>query len=234
MKRLLLIEDEEVLAEVILDNLENEGYDTLWAQDGIEGLNLWQQHSPDLVLLDVMLPKRSGFEVCREMRERGDRTPVLFLSAKAQAEDRVQGLTLGGDDYLAKPFHLPELLLRIHNMLQRQTWHLHHKTDKIVYLGKHQVDCHTGEVLLSDGRYAHLQEEELRLLLLFLHHNGEILDRDKILDHLWDEEVLPSSRAIERLVQRLQAVFEENPNEPVFLHKLPGVRFRLTQHGKGD
>lgn len=234
MKRLLLVEDEEVLAEVMLDNLEEEGYSVSWAKDGEEALYLWQKQKPDIVLLDVMLPKRSGFDVCRAMREQGDHTPVLFLSAKAQPEDRVQGLALGGDDYLTKPFHLPELLLRIHNMLQRQSWHQQHKSDRILAVGTHQVDCHTGEVMLAQGRYAHLQEEELQLLLLFVQKEGQLLDRDTILDHLWGHDVLPSSRTIERLIHRLQQVFEDNPNEPVYFQKFPGMRFRFAQPEKGD
>lgn len=231
MKRLLLVEDEEILAEVILDNLEAEGYDVTWANNGAKALECWSASPPDLVLLDVMLPHVDGFEVCRRMREAGDQTPVLFISAKSQPEDRVRGLTLGGDDYLAKPFHLPELLLRIHNMLQRQQWHSNHSPapdNNVLYVGKHQVDRVTGEVMLSDGRYAQLQPDELRMLALFVQHANTVLDRDTILDNVWDDQVFPSSRAIERLVQRLQNVFEPNPHQPLYFHKLPGIRFRYT------
>lgn len=235
MKRLLLVEDEEFLAEIILDNLEAEGYDVTWANDGRKALESWSKASPDLVLLDVMLPHVDGFEVCRRMREAGDQTPVLFLSAKTQPEDRVKGLSLGGDDYLAKPFHLPELLLRIHNMLQRQQWHNQHTPNhNVMHVGQHQVDRTTGEVMLADGRYAQLQPEELRMLTLFLQNEGRTLDRDTILDNVWDDQVFPSSRAIERLVQRLQNVFEPNPHNPLYFHKLSGIRFRYTPDNLQD
>ena len=122
MSSILIIEDETPIADILADNLQDEGYTTLHAADGSSGLRCWQTERPNLVILDVMLPHLSGYEVCRTMRERGDTTPVLFLSAKGQADDRVQGLRAGGDDYLPKPFHLPEFLLRVENMLRRQRW----------------------------------------------------------------------------------------------------------------
>ena len=225
MKKLLLIEDEEVLAEVMLDNLEAEGYDVTWASDGAKGLETWKQSKPDLVLLDVMLPHMDGFHLCETMRNNGDQTPVLFLSAKGQPEDRVRGLTLGADDYLTKPFHLPELLLRIQNLLQRHTTTTA-PTTHIIHINDHQVNRRTGQVLLADGRYAQLSDEEMRLLSLFLQHPNDVLDRETILDQVWGDNVFPSSRTIERLVQRLQHVFEPNPHEPQYFHKLAGVRFQ--------
>ncbi len=226
MKKLLLIEDEEVMAEVMIDNLEAEGYQVTWASDGAKGLQQWEESSPDLVLLDVMLPHTDGFTLCETMRNAGDPTPVLFLSAKGQPEDRVRGLALGGDDYLAKPFHLPELLLRIHNLLQRHSRHTNQPTSHLFMIGKHQVDRRTGQVHLADGRYAQLNNEEMKLLLLFVQQPNEILDRETILDQVWGDDIFPSSRAIERLVHRLQHIFEANPHEPIFFRKLSGIRFK--------
>jgi two-component system, OmpR family, alkaline phosphatase synthesis response regulator PhoP len=120
--RILLVEDESSLAEIIADNLEAEHYETLLAKDGRVGMNMWQTQKPDLVVLDVMLPYLDGYELCKRMRETGDTTPVLFLSAKGRPDERVMGLQAGGDDYLAKPFHLPEFLLRVQNMLRRKSW----------------------------------------------------------------------------------------------------------------
>ncbi|GAJ14331.1 unnamed protein product, partial [marine sediment metagenome] len=119
---MLIVEDERVLAEVLADNLREEGLEVAVARDGESALQLWQSSQPDLVILDVMLPRLSGLDVCRRMRTAGDRTPVLFLSAKGQPEERVEGLRVGGDDYMGKPFHLPELLLRVQNMLSRLEW----------------------------------------------------------------------------------------------------------------
>lgn len=227
MKKLLLIEDEEVLAEVILDNLNAEGYDVTWAPDGAQGMERWKQSQFDLVLLDVMLPHIDGFHLCETMRQAGEKTPVLFLSAKGQPEDRVKGLSLGGDDYLTKPFHLPELLLRIQNLLQRHT-HPQEASDPIIRIHEHRVDRRNGQALLADGRYVQLSDEEMRLLNLFLQSPNQILDRETILDQVWGDDVFPSSRAIERLVQRLQHIFEPNPYKPVHFHQLAGIRFQYT------
>jgi two-component system alkaline phosphatase synthesis response regulator PhoP len=122
VQTVLIVEDESTIAEILADNLEDEGYRTLISSDGSSGLQTWHDARPNLVILDVMLPHLSGYEICRTMRARGDSTPVLFLSAKGQADDRVQGLRAGGDDYLPKPFHLPEFLLRVENLLRRQRW----------------------------------------------------------------------------------------------------------------
>ena len=143
----LIIEDEATLAAVLVDNLEAEGYAVTVAADGQEGLDMWRKKQPEIVVLDVMLPFVDGYEVCRTMRRAGDTTPVLFLSAKGRPDDRVAGLAAGGDDYLPKPFHLPEFLLRVQNMLRRRVWSRNRgqdtPTDSSFTFGGHRVDFRT-------------------------------------------------------------------------------------------
>lgn len=228
--KILVIEDEPTLAEVIGDNLLAEGYQVESACDGQEGLLLWRTTPPDLVVLDVMLPKLDGFALCRQMRASGDQTPVLFLSAKGQAEDRVQGLSAGGDDYLAKPFHLPEFLLRVRNMLRRRRW-LPEQAFQLVF-GGHSVDFKRWTVTLSSGREESLGERELAILRLLAERKGEVVSRDDILDRVWGDDIFPSSRTIDNFILRLRKLFEPDPSHPVYFHTVWGVGYKFTPEGQ--
>jgi len=226
----LIVEDESVVAEVLVDNLEDEGFLVAHAADGKKALEQWREWQPELVLLDVMLPHVDGFSICETMREEGDETPVLFLSAKGRPEDRVRGLASGGDDYLVKPFHLPELLLRVKNMLKRREWSFE-KDDTagvIEFLG-HQVDVERGEVRLSNGQHLELHGKPLQLLRFFHQHEDQVVERDLLLQQVWQEGVYPSTRAIERHIDELRKIFEPAPQEPVHFHTLRGARFRFTK-----
>ena len=229
MKRVLLVEDEAALAEVLADNLRSEGLEVHIAPDGAVALEQWQHLNPDLVVLDVMLPKLDGIEVCRRMRQAGSRTPVLFLSAKGEASERVEGLEAGGDDYVTKPFHLPEFLLRVQNMLRRQEW-LKRDTPQghTVSFAGHTIDFRTWMVQLAGGRSEELGERELMILKLLVERSGEVVSRDEILDRVWGSEVFPSSRTIDNFVVRLRRLLEPNPASPVYLHTVWGVGYRFT------
>jgi two-component system alkaline phosphatase synthesis response regulator PhoP len=229
MKQVLLVEDEAALAEVLADNLQSEGLGVQVALDGAVALELWQQLNPDLVVLDVMLPKLDGITVCRRMREGGSRTPVLFLSAKGEASDRVDGLEAGGDDYVTKPFHLKEFLLRVQNMLRRQEW-LKQDTPQghTISFAGHTVDFRTWTAHLASGRSEVLGERELMILKLLVERVNEVVSRDEILDRVWGSEVFPSSRTIDNFVVRLRRLLEPNPASPVYLHTVWGVGYRFT------
>ncbi len=225
----LIIEDETPIAEILADNLQDEGYNTLHAADGSSGLRCWQNERPDLVILDVMLPHLSGYDVCRTMRGRGDTTPVLFLSAKGQADDRVQGLRAGGDDYLPKPFHLPEFLLRVENMLRRQRWgHAVAQAEDTLRFGGHKVDFRTWTATLAGGRQEPLGERELKLLKLFSERRGEVISRDDILDSVWGDDAFPSSRTVDNFVVRLRRLFEPDPGTPRYFYTVWGVGYRFN------
>lgn len=227
--RLLVVEDEPALANVLVDNLEAEGFGVRWARDGLEGERGWiggDEGPPDLVVLDVMLPKLDGFTLCERMRERGDETPVLFLSARGQAQDRVRGLQAGADDYLSKPFHLPEFLLRVRAMLRRRGW----KGDaaaRYAFAG-HVVDFRAWSVETGDGRREALGERELGILRLLTSRAGEVVPRDDILDEVWGDDAFPSSRTVDNVVLRLRRLLEPDPARPVHIHTVWGVGYRFT------
>jgi two-component system alkaline phosphatase synthesis response regulator PhoP len=235
----LIVEDEPVMAQVLSENLSADGIDVSIASDGERGLELWRSLEPDLVVLDVMMPRLSGFEVCRRMRAAGNRTPVLFLSAKGQPEDRVTGLEAGGDDYLVKPFHLPEFMLRVTNMLRRQAWFRRdletdntHGNGQVFSFGGHSLDFRAWTVTLSDGRTESLGERELMILKLLVERANQVVSRDEILDVVWGMDTFPSSRTVDNFVVRLRRLLEPDPSHPVYLHTVWGVGYRFTPSGE--
>jgi two-component system alkaline phosphatase synthesis response regulator PhoP len=202
--QILIVEDEPAIAQVLADNLEGEGWAVEIAPDGTTATHRWRELNPDLVVLDVMLPRLNGLEVCRRLRAEGFTTPVLFLSAKGQPEDRVEGLQVGGDDYLGKPFHLPEFLLRVHNLLRRRE---ETRAAPAYGFAGHRVDFRAWIAYLRDGRKEALGEREMAIFRLLAERAGEVVSRDEILDRVWGQEVFPSSRTIDNFVVRLRRLF---------------------------
>jgi two-component system, OmpR family, alkaline phosphatase synthesis response regulator PhoP len=225
--KILLVEDETSLAEIISDNLLEEGYEVTIAEDGRKGMSLWQSQKPDLVVLDVMLPYLDGYELCKRMRETGNTTPVLFLSAKGRPDERVMGLQVGGDDYLPKPFHLPEFLLRVQNMLRRKSWS-EKPLDATVMIDGNTVDFRAWTVKTKDGAVEPLGERELGILKLLVSHPNEVVSRDDILDNVWGDDVFPSSRTVDNFVMRLRKLLEPDPANPVYIHTIWGVGYKFT------
>jgi two-component system alkaline phosphatase synthesis response regulator PhoP len=225
--RILIVEDEAVMANVIADNLESEGYIVKIAPDGITACEMWSDWKPELVLLDVMMPKISGLDVCRLMRDKGFVTPVLFLSAKGSSQERVEGLQAGGNDYMVKPFYLPELLLRIKNLLQRYET----RPAQVYSFAGHTIDFRTYTVKLANQRVEILGDRELHIFKLLSEHAGEVVSRDDILDKVWGQDIFPSSRTIDNFMVRLRRIFEPNPAKPVYFHTIWGVGYRFTPEG---
>jgi two-component system, OmpR family, alkaline phosphatase synthesis response regulator PhoP len=223
----LVIEDEATMAAVLRDNLEDAGYRVTLAADGRSGEAAWSRADVDLVVLDVMLPGFDGFSLCEARRAAGDATPVLFLSARGEPEDRVRGLRAGGDDYLPKPFHLPEFLLRVEALLRRRHWG---GGPELLRFAGHTVDLRGWTATLADGRQENLGERELGILRLLATRAGEVVRRDDILDEVWGDDAFPSSRTIDNVVLRLRRLFEPDPSRPVHLHTVWGVGYRFTLH----
>lgn len=222
----LIVEDEAAIADVLADNLREEGFEVVHAPDGRRGESLWRAEDPDLVVLDVMLPHVDGVTLCRRMREGGDETPVLFLSARGQVADRIAGLEAGGDDYLPKPFHLPEFLLRVKAMLRRRGWQ---PDPSAVYrFAGHEVDFRSWTARLAGGGEEPLGERELGIFRLLAEREGEVVSRDDVLDEVWGEEAFPSSRTVDNFVVRLRKLFEPDPSTPVHFHTVWGVGYRFT------
>ncbi len=230
--RILIVEDEPAMAQILAENLELEGMSITIASNGQQAIEQWRALEPDLVVLDVMLPKLNGFEVCQQMRETGSRTPVLFLSAKGQVEDRVQGLKAGADDYVTKPFHLPEFMLRVSNMLRRATWvNKELETGFVFSFGGHSVDFRAWTTRLQNGRTESLNEREVLILKLLVERKNAVVSRDDILDVVWGNDVFPSSRTIDNFVVRLRRFFEPDPSNSIYLHTVWGVGYRFTPEG---
>lgn len=224
--KVLIVEDEAALAAVLADNLEAEGHVVRHAGDGLSGAASWREERPDLVILDVMLPHKDGYTLCRERREAGDDTPVLFLSAKGRPEERVEGLEAGGDDYLAKPFHLPEFLLRVRRLLDRAGALT--AADSRLRFGGHTVDLRSFTAITTDGRELTLSAREVGILKVLARRAGEVVSRDEILDEVWGAGAYPSSRTVDNFVVRLRRRFELDPSDPVHFHTVWGVGYRFT------
>lgn len=230
--RVLIIEDEATLAGLLAENLMDESYEVEVAADGLSGMDSWAGGSPDVVVLDVMLPHLDGFEVCRRMRGAGDETPVLFLSARAEPVDRVAGLSVGGDDYLTKPFHLPEFLLRVSNLLKRRERGQADPTaQEVLDFGGHRVDLRSHVAVLADDRSVELGARELKILELLAMRANEVVSRDTILDHVWGREAFPSSRTVDNFIVKLRRLFEPEPSHPRYFHTVWGVGYRFTPDG---
>jgi two-component system alkaline phosphatase synthesis response regulator PhoP len=220
---ILLIEDEPGLILTLTDRLRNEGFSVEVANTGEEGLRKAASASYDLFLLDVMLPGKDGWEVCRTLRDARFRTPVLMLTARGQVEDKVKGFKLGADDYLTKPFEMAELLARIHALLRRSTIAPHSTNDPEGNFPDFQVDFRAAEVYRL-GKRVDLSAQEFRLLCYFLQHQGATLSRNELLDQVWGYESIPSTRTVDVHVSWLRQKLEPNPHHP---------RYILTVHGLG-
>lgn len=227
--RLLLVEDEPGLQLTLSDRLVSEGYEVVCAGDGDTGLQLALGGGFDLVVLDVMLPKRDGYEVCRTLRQRGVSTPVLMLTARSQVVDRVVGLKLGADDYLTKPFESAELLARIEALLRR-AWRPVESggtTATRVVFDEYLVDVRRAEVT-RHGAPIELSAKEFQLLRYFLEHRGATLSREELLHEVWGYEHTPSTRTVDVHVAWLRQKLEVNPKVPQLIQTVHGLGYKFT------
>ena len=232
--RVLVVEDEIHLAEGISENLEAEGLDVVVAANGREGLDHMLGGHFDMVILDVMLPILDGFTVCETARAQGSETPILFLTARDGVEDRIRGLELGGDDYLAKPFHLKELLLRVRAILRRSGWRTQMSdADGLVKFGTNVVDLRSYQGRSFDARDHALTQKEALILRTLASRPREVVTREEILEEVWGHEVYPSTRTIDNFILRLRKRFEPDPEHPVFFHTVRGVGYRFTPSAEG-
>lgn len=223
--RILVVDDEAHLAAGIRENLEAEGYVAEMAHDGAEGLRRALEQSFDLIVLDVTMPVLDGVAACRELRARGSHTPVLFLTVKGEPDDRVLGFEAGGDDYLAKPFHLRELLLRVKAILRRSAWH--GSADSRLAFGGNEVDFRTCQATAWDGATHDLTHKEAMILKALADDAGAEVGREDILDKVWGAEVFPATRAIDDFIVRLRKRFERNPERPRHFHAVRGGGYRF-------
>jgi two-component system alkaline phosphatase synthesis response regulator PhoP len=233
---ILVVDDEAHLAAGIRENLEAEGYRADVAHDGLAGLTRLRAAEFDLVVLDVMMPSMDGLELCAQLRREGIQTPVLFLTVKGDAADRVRGFEAGGDDYLTKPFHLQELLLRVAAILRRSSWYQSGAAPTVEF-GGNRVDFKTYEARAWDGTQHSLTHKEAMILRALSDRPGQIVTREEILDRVWGYEVFPSTRTIDNFIVRLRKRFERNAELPAHFHTVRGVGYRFTpepQHSEAS
>jgi two-component system, OmpR family, alkaline phosphatase synthesis response regulator PhoP len=226
--RILVVEDESRIANLVCDNLEDEGYRVALATDGEAALRAAHAGGIDLILLDVMLPQLDGFEICRRLRAEGDHTPILFVTARDLPPDRIHGLMVGGDDYLVKPFHLDELLARVHAILRRKGWSGRAHASK-VRVGLGWVDFERAEATNTQGEVEALNRKELGILRLLVEAHGGVVSRADILAEVWGDEADPTPRTVDNFVVRLRKKFEADSAEPHFLLTMRGVGYRLKE-----
>ena len=230
-KKILIVEDEEHIAEGIELNLEAEGYDTVVANDGHSALEYWRQGGFDLIILDIMLPGRDGLEVCRTIRREAGRVPVLFLSARDHEDDRIEGLLAGGDDYMTKPFNLKELILRVATIFRRQVWYSTSSIDENKFaFGDYWVDFNSYRASGVDGE-TELSQKEVMIMKFLAEHADEVVTRDMILNAVWGYNVYPSSRTVDNFIVRLRKVFEPDQTSPRYIHTIRGAGYKFTPSG---
>ena len=220
--RILIVEDEPALLRGLADTFTARGCEVLTASDGEAGLRLALTTQPDLVLLDVMLPKVSGYEICRTMREHALDTPVIMLTARDQEEDVVLGLNLGADEYVAKPFRRQELVARVNAFLRRQ----HAGRQNVYRFGPHTLDL-SAHKLFRDGEEVLLTPMEFRLLEHFARNRGRALTRRDILNAVWGNDVFVTPRSIDRCVTTLRTKIENDPRNPVYVQTVRDVGYRF-------
>jgi two-component system alkaline phosphatase synthesis response regulator PhoP len=226
--RLLIVEDESHLAEVIADNLELEGYRVEVVGDGTLALERIRADTPDLVLLDVMLPGLDGFSVCEKLRAEDNQVPILFLTARGESEDRVRGLELGGDDFLAKPFNLRELILRVAAILRRFQWiATPSSVGEVLRLGDAEIDFKAYRARMR-GTEVGLSRKEVLILRSLAERSGEVVSRAEILDQVWGYDAFPTTRTIDNFIVRLRRALEPDPQNPRYIHTIRGTGYRLT------
>ena len=221
MARILIVEDEPNMVAGLRDNFEYEGYEVITAPDGVAGLERALSEAPDLVILDVMMPRMSGLDVCKQLKSKRPSIPIIMLTARGQEVDKVVGLELGADDYVTKPFSIRELLARVKAVLRRAR--AVPKEQEHYSFGDVQVNLRSCQVSRS-GKSLDFSSKEFDLLKYFLCHPNETLSRDRLLEDVWGYEKFPTTRTVDAHIVRLRQKLEAKPEDP---------RFILTVHGTG-
>ncbi len=220
---ILLAEDDPVTRAAVIELLEDEGHQTLAAKNGLEAIELWKRHRPGLVLLDIMMPGASGYEVCRTIRRDDRRTPIVFLSAKSEEVDVVLGLELGADDFLRKPFGKHELLARVRAVLRRNE---ESATREVIEFGLWQI--HPKRLIAQRGNTeVELTVREVKVIVLLSNRQGEVVTRDELLNECWGLEYFPESRTLDQHILNLRKKIEADPSRPTLIETVRGAGYRF-------
>ncbi len=227
MKRILVVEDDLAILRGLRDNLEFESYEVLAAEDGERGYGLLKEKKPDLVILDLMLPRMSGGELCRKARGEGITTPILMLTARGEEKDRVAGLDLGADDYVTKPFSVPELLARVRALIRRVELSKNGVPPGELQFDNVSIDFKRFEARKA-GKTIEMSRKEFGILRLLAARAGEVVRRDELLDEVWGYDQFPTTRTVDNHIALLRGKLEEDPANPRRIITVHGVGYRLV------
>jgi len=227
--KILLVEDEESLAVGLEFNLSEEGYDVTIARDGKEALRLFHQNDYDLIILDIMLPFHDGFQVARQIRETSLQIPILMLTARTAAKDIVEGLEIGADDYITKPFHLKELLLRVKRMLRRKKWYRPVISEQPIYqFGNNEINFENLNGKSGDRQFR-LTKREAMVLKYLIDHQGTIVSREELLENVWGLSSAIETRTVDNFIARLRKYFEPNPSQPIYIRSVRSAGYMFVK-----
>ena len=225
MPQLLIVEDDPVMSIALRDGFSGEGYQVTHAKDGAEGFRMASEGNPDLIVLDVMLPRLSGLDVCKRLRQNGNRVPIIMLTARGQEDDKVLGLKGGADDYVTKPFSFVELLARVEALLRRSSG-----TDQSVAVyefGEVKIDFGRAQAF-EGGKHLALSPREFKLLRFMIDHRGEVLARERLLDAVWGYDNVPFTRTVDMHIAKLRKKIEDQPQAPTFIVTVHRVGYRFN------
>ncbi|MEG8948028.1 response regulator transcription factor [Rosettibacter firmus] len=223
--RILLVEDEESLATGLEYNLSEEGYIIDWAKDGTQAIEKFNKGNYDLIILDIMLPYQNGFEVAAKVREKDPQIPILMLTARTTVDDKVKGLEIGADDYITKPFHLQELLLRIKGMLKRKNWYIKSIKQNPVYkFGDCEINFDTLRFRKGKSEF-NLTYFEAILLKYLIENKGRIISRKELLENVWNMNPEAETRTVDIFISRLRKYFEDDPSNPVYIKSIRSLGY---------
>jgi two-component system alkaline phosphatase synthesis response regulator PhoP len=228
--RILLVEDEENLRSTLRLNLEMEGYEVTEARDGKSAYQRFCSAHFDLLILDVMLPEIDGYTLCQKIRLENSEVPIIFLTAKGASDERVQGLKMGADDYLPKPFNLEELLLRVRSLLRRNIKSQEEKNAMNTYkFGKCEINFLTYQITDVNEKKRELSKREIQLLKLLIERKNQVVSREEILKTVWEYDVYPSTRTIDNYIVNFRKYFEKNPRQPKHFFSVRGVGYKFSE-----
>lgn len=230
-KKILIIEDEPNIRELVLYNLKTNGYDGIAAEDGIMGITLVHREKPDLILLDIMLPGKNGYEICRELREEGNKIPIIMMTAKTEESDKVMGLEYGADDYISKPFGIREMMARIKAVMRRYeaaSGEVHEETgsDTIISAGDLSINVERHEVTVGD-RLVELTLKEFELLQYMMENRGHVFSRDQLLNNVWGIEYAGETRTVDVHIRHLRQKLSDGENDDNYIETIRGKGYKV-------
>lgn len=231
-KKILIIEDEPNIRELVLYNLKTNGYDGISAEDGIMGITMVHTEKPDLILLDIMLPEKNGFEICRELRDEGNNTPIIMMTAKTEESDKVMGLECGADDYISKPFGIREMMARINAVLRRYEVTSADSGDKaddsetVITAGNLSINVERHEVTVGD-RLVELTLKEFELLKYLVENRGHVFSRDQLLNNIWGIDYVGETRTVDVHIRHLRQKLSDGEGDEQYIETIRGKGYKV-------